>query len=139
MKVVICGSMVFREEMQHAKAILIELGFDVLFAPGDEEQEGVILPPVSEKAKRKVALDVFALYHREVAKSDAVLCYNQTKNGIKDYIGANSFLELGFGAALHKKLYLLNPIPDISYLHEELVAMNPYILYGKLENLGVDI
>jgi hypothetical protein len=131
--------MSFKDQMQDAKILLTKLGHDVLFTPGDEDLEGAPLPPISEKASRKVALDVFALYHGYIQKADAVLCYNETKGSVPHYIGANSFLELGFAAALHKKMYLLYPIPDMPYLREELVAMNPYILYGRLENIGADI
>lgn len=139
LKIVICGSMVFREEMQAVKAELNRIGHWVIFAPGDEEKPGVRLPPISEKASRKVALDVYSLYMGELLKADAILCYNKTKplGDMENYIGANSFLELGFAAALKKRIFFLFPVPKFPYLAEELEAMSPIVLNGDLKAINL--
>src|SRR5690606_35746742 len=69
-----------------------------------------------------------------IKKADAILALNFDKKGIKNYIGGNTFLELGYAFIKGKKIYLLNPIPDMIYT-SEVVAMKPVILNGDLHKL----
>lgn len=73
-------------------------------------------------------------YFNIIKNSDAVLAINIKKNGIDNYIGGNTFLELGFGYVLGKKIYLLNPIPNMSY-SDEIKAFEPIILNGDLSKI----
>lgn len=130
--------MFYYREMQELKFELVKRGHTV-FAPGDEQGSGYV-PAQSELARRKRQYDVFRRFHVEIAKADAVLCYNQDKNSIQGYIGANALIELGYGAALKKKLYVYFPLPRaMSYHQDELAATNPYVCYGNPDNIGVDI
>ena len=70
-------------------------------------------------------------YYKIIQNSDAVLVLNFDKNGIKNYIGGNTFLEMGFAYVLNKPIYLVNPIPDMIYT-DEIKAMQPKILNGDL-------
>jgi hypothetical protein len=74
-------------------------------------------------------------HFKKVAKGDAVLILNYTKDGVENYIGPNSFLEMGIAYFLGKKIFLLNPIPR-SYLWEEVKAMQPVVLNGDLEKIN---
>lgn len=65
-------------------------------------------------------------------ESDAIIVINVDKNGIKNYIGGNTFLEMGFAYVLDKKLFLLNDIPKVNY-KDEIVALKPIILNGNIE------
>jgi predicted RNA-binding protein with PUA domain len=65
---------------------------------------------------------------------DAILILNLEKNGIKGYIGGNTFLEMGFAHVLNKKIFLLNPISEMGY-EDEIVAMKPVILNGDLDKI----
>ncbi len=132
-RVVIVGSMTFHKEMQALKRVLVERGWTA-FAPGDEAP-GDYPINLKEKAARKVQYDVFTLYHREIDAGDVVLCYNAEKNGTPGYIGANALIELGYGAALKKRLYLLFQLPDVPYYREELLAMSVIPLHENLDNL----
>ena len=40
-------------------------------------------------------------------------------------------MEMGVAFYLHKKIFLLNPIPEISY-REEILGMKPIIINGDL-------
>ena len=61
---------------------------------------------------------------------------NKDKNGIKNYIGGNSFLEMGFAYVLGKKIYVLNPLPEeLPIFYQELVAMQPIVLDGDLSKI----
>ncbi len=61
-----------------------------------------------------------------------MLVLNYNKNNIPNYIGGNTFIEMAFACVLNKPIYLLNPIPDISYT-SEIEAMQPIILNGDLK------
>jgi len=56
------------------------------------------------------------------------------KKGVKNYVGGNSFLEMGFAFILKKKIFLLNDIPEMPYT-SEIVAMKPICLKGNLEKI----
>ena len=83
-----------------------------------------------EKEKARAMRQHFDL----IAKSDAVLIVNEEKNNIVGYIGGNTLMEMGLAFYLDRKIYLLNPIPEISY-KEEVIGMKPIILHGRLESI----
>lgn len=56
---------------------------------------------------------------------------NTEKDRKINYMGGNTFLEMGFAHVLGKPMYVLNPIPDVSY-RDELEAMNLVVLNGNL-------
>jgi uncharacterized membrane protein (UPF0127 family) len=57
---------------------------------------------------------------RKSLKSDAVLVLNYDRKGIKNYIGGNTLMEIGFAHVLNKKIYLMNPIPEIEFYKSEI-------------------
>ncbi len=65
-------------------------------------------------------------------QSPPVMVPDKDKNGIKNYIGANTLLEMGLAFHLNKKIFLLNPVPEISY-KEEILGMKPIVLNGNVE------
>jgi predicted RNA-binding protein with PUA domain len=85
---------------------------------------------------QKTMKDLIRLYYKEIEKADAILVVDEEKNNIKNYIGANTFLEIGFAHVLEKRIFLLNPIPEITY-SDEIVAMKPMVLEGDLNNLKI--
>lgn len=86
----------------------------------------------NESVKNKMNHDLIREYFKEIENSDAILVVNENLKGIDSYIGGNSFLEMGFAHILNKKIYLLNGIPEIGY-KDEIIAMRPIVLNGKLE------
>ncbi len=145
-KIVICGSMRFSQGMVDAKKELEKMGFDVvlprnteLYLEGSEflkQREASAWEPM-EGAKRKIENNLIKGYYDEIATADAILVVNQEKNGVKNYIGGNSFLEMGFAHILGKKIYCLNPLPDeLNLIYQELVALQPIILDGDLSKMS---
>jgi len=67
-----------------------------------------------------------------IAKAKAVLIANYYKNGVDNYIGSNTFLELGVGFIYAKPLYLLNEVPKQDN-REEILALEPIVLNGDIE------
>ena len=80
------------------------------------------------KRKKEAILEHF----KKIGDGDAILVTNYDKNGVRNYIGGNTLMEMGLALHLNKIIYLLNPIPEISY-KEEILGMQPKILNGNLE------
>ncbi len=143
MKIAICGSLDFVSEMKKTSDQLINLGFDVLLP---KSAEMVLNGEVSteemkkenesgEAGERKIAIDAIRAHYNKISGSAAVLVLNYTKKGIENYIGGNTFLEMGFAHVLNKKIFLLNSIPQILYT-DEIQAMRPVVLSGDLSKIA---
>lgn len=91
----------------------------------DEEKEEI-------KIHQKNNLDAIREFWNMMQGADAVLVLNLDKHGINNYIGGNTFLEIGFAHVLKQKIFLLNPIPDIQFYKTEIEAMKPVVLNGDL-------
>lgn len=84
--------------------------------------------------RQKSKVDFIKNYYDKIKKSDGILVLNFDKNGIKNYIGGNALMELGFAYVLDKRIYLYNPIPQMSYT-DEIRAVKPIIINGDLKNI----
>lgn len=138
MIIALCGSLSFAKQMKKVKDFLEKRGHRVFTPPlMDHYLNGKLKKykqPEKEAAKKK-NFNLIKVHYEAIKKSDAILVLNYTKNKVKNYIGGNSFLEMGFAHVLGKKIYLLNPIPKMSYT-AEILAMEPIVLNGDLKKLG---
>jgi hypothetical protein len=133
MKIGIIGSMHFTEEMLEIRNKLIQLGHEAFLTnlhkpfigKSEEEKEKI-------KLHQKNNLDAIREFWNMMQGADAVLVLNLDKNKIKNYIGGNTFLEIGFAHVLNQKIFLLNPIPEIPYYKSEIEAMKPTVINGDL-------
>ena len=133
MKIGIIGSMQFTEKMLEARDALNKFGHqafvtdlhEAFIGKNDEEKEVI-------KIYQKNNKDAIREFWREMQGSDAVLVLNLDKHGIKNYIGGNTLMEIGFAHVLNQKIFLLNPIPEIQFYKTELEAMRPIIINGDL-------
>jgi nucleoside 2-deoxyribosyltransferase len=139
MKIVICGSMTCgsmtsAKKMIEIKNDLHKLNHEAVLPKftGEYAQIDNLDKIHSESAKNKINHDLIRNYFTEIKNADAILVVNLDKNGIDNYIGGNAFLEMGFAHVLDKKIFLLNPIPNISY-KDEIEAMQPIILNNNLK------
>lgn len=71
----------------------------------------------------------------KIDTSDAILVINHAKNGIDYYIGGNTLIEIAYAYAQGLEVFLLNPVPDVSY-GDEIRGMHPIILDGRLEAIS---
>src|SRR3990167_1762253 len=134
MKITICGSMAFAKQIIDTKKTLENSGH-VCFVPdgaNDYANNQVEKIGGSEGAKRKIANDLIRKHYNLIEHSDAILVLNYDKRGIKNYIGGNSFLEIGYAYILNKKIFLMNEIPEIGLIKQEIEAIQPKIIHGKL-------
>lgn len=142
MKITICSSLSFAKEIGEVAQQLRELGHEV-FVPSTAEQvlSGQIDVFDIEKEKesglasdRTIKNNAIIRHYKKIGKSKAILVLNYDKKDIKNYVGGNTFLEIGFAFVLNKKIFLLNPIPQVNY-SDEIIAMQPTILNGDLSNI----
>lgn len=125
--------MQFTERMMELCEKLDKMGhraFMSKFAPffvgkTDEEKERI-------KLTQKNQHDAIREFWKPMQNAEALLVANFDKHGIRNYIGGNAFLEMGFAHVLHQKIFLLNPIPEMPYYKTEIVAMRPVIINGDL-------
>ena len=137
MIIAICGSMQFHKEMSQAKIDLESMGHVVYVPKSRELMEtiGYVHPDIDEaKVAAKIQHDFIREHFKKIEKSDAILVLNYDKKGIQYYIGGNTFLEIGLAYWLGKKMFLLNPIPDMDYI-TELHAMQPMVILGDLSKI----
>lgn len=137
MTITICGSLDFYQQMRQVQAKLKLLGHKALVPKSLEliEKQGFVKPEtVDSRLKAEAKHDFIGEHFKKIARSEAVLVVNETKKGIKGYVGGNTFLEMGVAFYLKKKIYLLYPIPKMDY-ELELQAMKPVVLNGKVEKI----
>jgi hypothetical protein len=69
-----------------------------------------------------------------IKKMDAVLVLNFEKNGIANYIGGATFLEMYDAFRFSKKIFLYNEIPE-GILKDEIVGFGPFVIKGNLAKI----
>jgi len=104
--VLICGSMKFFDEMVEVQRQLKYIGINAI-VPEDE----ISLPEdiTSEEFndfKRKVSRNYLDKIRR--GGTQAILVLNETKNGIENYVGANTLVEIGMAFAWGRKIFIYN-------------------------------
>ena len=136
MKIILCGSIAAGKEIVDIQHKLKDMGHQVEIPTSlkNEYLKNRTEVSTQEKAADKIQFDLIKGYYEKIKLHDAVLVVNVDKRGEKNYIGSNTFLEMGFAHVLNKKLYCLNPLPDLPYT-SELAAMQPPILNGNLTAL----
>lgn len=136
MKIGIAGSMNYTEKMVELCEKLRAMGHEVFmskFADAyigktHEEKEKI-------KLEHKYNYDAIREFWKPMQNAEALLVANYDKHGIKNYIGGNSFLEMGFAYVLGHKIYLINPIPQMPYYETEIIAMKPIVINGDLAKI----
>jgi len=129
MKIGVIGSMQNTERMIEVRDKLISLGHNAFvttlalpfIGKTDEEKEII-------KIHQKNNLDAIREFWNLMQDADAVLVVNVDKNGIKNYIGGNTLMEMGFAHVLNQKIFLCNPVPDIPFYKSEIEAMKPLVI-----------
>lgn len=131
MKITLCGSMKFNDKFLELKKDLENLGHEVLMPIAIEGldywgEDG------AERIKAKKGLNLIETHMDKITESEAILVANYTKGDVQNYIGANTFLEMGYAKYKGKKIFVLNPLPSQNYINDELVSFGPVVLNGDL-------
>ena len=120
MTITICGSMKFHRQMREVKSRLEAMGHTALVPKSIElmDSQWYVHPEEDEeRITAKIEHDFIREHFRKIEQADAILILNYDKKGIPNYIGGNTFLEMGLAFWLGKKIFLLNPIPQIGRAH----------------------
>lgn len=133
MKVCICGSLSFTDEILCIARKLEDLGYEVLLPEGVER--GLIKQENFDPVAAKYETDTVHNHPKKIQESDVVLVCNFTKNGIENYIGANSFCEIYMARYFNKPVFALNPLPEQEYIHDELMAFDIEVINGDLNKI----
>jgi|SRR3989344_8125130 len=136
MKVGVVGSMHFTETMVAVRNLLIKLGHDAFvtsladpfIGKSDKEKEKI-------KSDQKMNSDAIREFWRLMQGGDAILVINLDRNGIRNYIGGNTLMEIGFAHVLNQKVFLFSPIPDMPFCKSEIEAVNPVVIFGDLTKI----
>lgn len=134
MKICICCSLSFGDEVCGIAKQLEAMGHEVLLPNGVIHRLNEA--PDFDPVKAKLETDPYHVHTDKIRLSDAVLMCNYTKNGIENYIGANSFAELFAAYYFNKPIYMLNPLPDMPYINDEIKAFGAKVLNGDLSKVG---
>jgi hypothetical protein len=137
LRIGVIGSMQFTEILMATCDNLRSLGHDAYLTglheafvgKTDDEKERI-------KIEQKMYQDAIREFWRAMKGGDAVLAMNLDKHGVANYIGANTFLEIGFAHVLDQRIFLWNPAPDNQpYIRTELDAMRPTVIFADLRNI----
>lgn len=137
MKITICGSMKHADKMVAAYRELEKLGHEPIMHPdvfgiADGTNKALIDGIVQDHAEVKKKYNFIKIWHGLIMGSDAILVCNYDKKGIKNYIGGNTLMEIGFAYTADKKIFLMNPIPtEVSYT-DEIKSMVTEMIGGEL-------
>lgn len=133
MKICICCSLSFTNEVLVLAKELEKQGFELLLPNSVIERS--IEKPDFDPVQSKIRTGNVNKHIDKIKLSDAVLVCNYTKNGIKNYIGANTFLEIAAAHYFRKPIYTLNPLPDQPYIHDEIGSFDIKVLNGDLSKI----
>ncbi len=147
MKITICGSIAFYEEMLKTKEALEEMGHKIKMPPSKLKDGAGKSIGVSDYYEiRKKGSDEKWVWDRKkesilkhfdkIKWSDAILVLNLEKNNISGYIGANTLIEMGLALYLDKKIFSFNKIPKMS-CEEEIKGMSPIIINKDLNKINL--
>ena len=143
MKITICGSIAFKKEMTQLKNQLEAMGHEVQEPPAvvyDATGQKITVEVYYKIRKSASAQDAWVWQRKaeairkhfdKIDWCDVILVANYDKNDVTGYIGANTLIEMGLAFYLKKKIYLLNPVPEISY-QEEILGLQPMVIDGNL-------
>lgn len=146
MKITICGSIAFYDEMMQVKETLINLGHEVDLPPFEiQDDTGKMIPVKEYYERRKTETSnigwiwdekerAMHLHLKKIEWADSILVLNYSKNEIENYIGGNTLIEMGVAFYLKKKIFLYNSIPEINY-KEEILGMKPIIINRQLDEI----
>ncbi len=107
MKIGIVGSMQFTDKMLEVRDKLQELGHNAFVTDLHKAMVGKADDEIEKiKLHQKYNMDAIREFWRAMQGADAVLVLNYDKNGIKNYIGGNTLMEIGFAHVLNQRIFL---------------------------------
>lgn len=133
--VTVCGSMTHKDKwlgvVEELKSKGLRVATPDLSEKTDWSQltEGEVIEQKGWLVRRHIA---------NIASTKAVLICNYEKQGKRNYIGSNTFLEMGVAFAYGKPVYVLHKLPEQDN-REEMLALESIELEGNIEKLVEEV
>lgn len=135
MKIFIICSKTFYGKIPQIKKVLEENGHIVTLPNCYND-------PATEERYRNLGKEEHSKWKAEKLKhstvvienNDAVLVLNLEKNGVQNYIGGATFLEMYDAFRLNKKMFLYNDVPE-GILKDEIAGFNSVVINGDLSRV----
>lgn len=133
MKILIICSKAFYDKIPSIKEKLENKGYTIILpncydCPEMEDKYRNTREHADWKSK------MFRYSQKVISNVDSVLVLNYEKNGIENYIGGATFLEMYDAFRLGKTIYLMNDIPK-GMLEDEIIGFSPIIINGNLDKI----
>ncbi len=122
MRIALCSSARFFDRLPAIKKALEEMSYEV-FLPSMKD-----FHHLEETAYAKIQYDLIRDHFKKVGQSDAIYVANFDKDGVKGYIGPNSFLEMGKAFDMGIPIFLMKEVPAQSPYRQELIALQPIVI-----------
>ena len=140
MRITVCGSVRFADRLVEVYRELEKLGHtpmmhERMFGIADGSARDMIDGIANNHAETKRRYNLIKWWHDCIKSGDAILVCNFDKNGISNYIGGNTLMEMGFAHVNGKKVFLLNPIPQEAPYRDEIEAMADSVIHGDLTRI----
>jgi hypothetical protein len=134
-KILIICSKAFYDRIPDIKSKLEENNHQV-FLPNcyDNPSMEAEMRNLGKEEHSKFKAQMFKQSENLIKEMDAVLVLNFNKNGIENYIGGATFLEMYDAFRMNKNIYLYNSIPE-GMLKDEIIGFNPILVNGNIEQL----
>lgn len=133
MRICICCSLSFGDKVREIAKQLEDAGHEVLLPNGVINH--LIEQEDFDPVQAKIDTDSNHKHVDKVRNADVVLICNYAKNGIDNYVGANSFAEMFVAYYFNKPIYMLNPLPNMPYIHDEINSFNVKVINGDLSKI----
>ncbi len=133
MKVLICCSKHFYSRIEEIAEILKNKGHEISYPNSFDEpfaEEKFKLMSVKEHVEWKGMM--MRRDESNIRSQDAILVLNFEKNGIPNYVGGATFLEIYVAWKMGKKIFFYNSLPSCSFT-DELKGINSILINRNLE------
>lgn len=132
-KIFIICSKVFYDKIPDIKNILVQSGHTITLPnsydnPGMEDH----MRSLGSKEHAKWKSEMIRHSTDVIQDMDSVLVLNFDKNGVENYLGGATFLEMYDAFKLYKKIFLFNDIPE-GILRDEIIGFSPVVINGNLD------
>ncbi len=134
MKICICCSLTFTNEVIEVGKMLERLGHEVLLPNGVINR--LMEQPNFDPIKAKIETNSWRLHIDKIRSADAVLVCNFLKNCTPGYIGANTYSEITAAHYFEKPIFALFPLPDQPYINEEIRSLPITVLNYDLAGIS---
>ena len=140
MKITVCGGVKFADKLVEICLQLKELGYEPImhedmYKIADGSAKELIREIGEDHAATKRKYNFIKIWYGLIKSGDAILVCNFDRNRIKNYIGGNTLMEMGFAHVNDKKVFLLNPVPEELAYADEIKAMVDVVLNGDLSKI----